>query len=268
MYIDTHCHLNLLSKQIGQDRLTEESFNKISIIYNEAIEKNVSKIITVGTNYDESRNCVDIATKYNGVYSAIGLHPCDAKENWKDEIIKIEELLEHKVTGKIVAIGEVGLDFYHKPFNLERQYKVFQRQIEIAIDNKLPLIIHTRDSLRETYEVLNCYKNNDLRGVIHCFSGNIEMAKKFLDYGFYLGFGGTITYPKNNELRDVVNYVPLESILLETDAPFLPPQLYRGKTNYPKYIPIFAEYVSKIKDKDIKEVEAVIEQNSIELFKL
>jgi TatD DNase family protein len=265
MFIDTHCHLNLIAKNDFESLLTKKQIDSLELILNRAKLQRVEIVLTVGTSIVESRNCILISKRFSNVYSVVGIHPCDCKDNWPEDFEKIEELVFSKKKNKIVGIGETGLDFYHKPYDRGRQILAFNSHIELAIKNNLPLVIHLRDSAQDVYDVLKEYKGK-VNGVIHCFSENLEFAKKFLDLGFYLGFDGPVTYPKNDLLREVVKFTPLDRILLETDAPFLPPQQFRGKKNFPEYIPIFAKVIADLKNINLSELEDKTTLNAKKLF--
>ena len=262
MYIDTHCHLNIMAKRKFETSLSIEHLAIIEKIIKKTSEKNIYKILTIATSLIETQNTMLIVKKHENVYGAIGIHPCDAKENWKKEFDQIKNILPNK---KIVALGETGLDFFHKPFFAQRQIDLFKAHIETAIEQNLPIIIHSRNAMDEVLKTIEPYKNEST-GVFHCFSESAEIAKTILEWNFYMGFGGPITYPKNEQLRDTVKDLPLEAILLETDAPFLPPQEYRGKENHPCYIPIIAKEIARIKNISVEEVESATTKNAEALF--
>lgn len=267
MFIDTHCHLNLIAKKDYNDEFNEKYFEIIENIIKESKKKGVTSFITIGTDLNESVNCVNIAKKFKEVYAVIGIHPCDAAENWIEDFEKIQFLVKKQVENKVVGIGETGLDFYHKPYDKERQIKVFENHIELAIKKDLPLVVHVRESALDVFNILHTYKNQ-AKGVIHCFSQDKDFAKKFLDLGFYLGLNAPVTYPKNEWFREVVKFIPLDRILLETDAPFLPPQEFRGKKNSPEYIPIFAQTIADLKNISLEELARETTGNAKDLFRI
>ena len=268
MLIDTHCHLNLLIKNEFDVPLTQQDCSKAELFIRDASEHSVNTILTIGTNLIESMNCVLLAKAYNSVYAVVGIHPNDATQDWKKENFELENLIKNKENNKIVAIGECGLDKHYPDYNLQRQKDVFKAQIELALEYNLALVIHTRDAQDEVLRCLDEYRNNNLRGTIHCFSETVTFAQDAIGMGFVLGIGGTITYPKNNVLREVVKAVPLTSLILETDAPFLPPQAFRGKQNKPAYIKIIAEYLAMLRDTSFDEVAAITTQTAQKLFGL
>ena len=255
MFVDTHCHLTMLEAEPGG----------IPAVLDAAKKEGVEKIITIGTTLYDSISSTEIAKKHAGVFASVGIHPCDANELWEDAFVTIKKLLEKKEENKIIAIGETGLDFFHKPFDKQRQIEVFTAHIEASIAHGLPLVIHTRDSAEEMLKVLEPYKNS-VRGVTHCFVQKKEIADVLLEWGFYVGIGGPLSYKKNEWLRELFAEIPLERILLETDAPFLPPQQFRGKTNYPAYIPMTAQVIAEIKNIELAHVERVTTQNVYDLF--
>jgi TatD DNase family protein len=169
---------------------------------------------------------------------------------------------------KIVGIGECGLDYHYEGYNKERQFDAFKAQIELALEHDLGLVVHNRDAGDDTLRVLEEYEHNNLRATIHCFSEDLAFARQAIEWGYYLGIGGTVTYPKNNVLREVVTTVGLDHIVLETDAPFLPPQPYRGKQNQPAYIAYIANYIANLLNVSSLEVAEKTTKNARDLFKL
>ncbi len=265
MFIDTHCHLNLMAKDSYEEKFCEKDFKKIEEIIIRSKNNKVEKFLTVGTDLAESKNSILISKQFDSVYSVIGLHPCDANDLWQNDLQEIKQLILDKKENKIVGIGETGLDYFHKPFDKDLQIKVFETHIELAIENNLPLVIHVRDSVQDLYDILKNYKNK-ITGVVHCFSQDKNYAQQFLDLDLYLGIGAIITYPKNDYLREIVNFMPLDRILLETDAPFLPPQEFRGKRNSPEYIPIIANAIADIKKVNLEVIENITTNNAKKLF--
>jgi TatD DNase family protein len=249
--VDTHCHLTMMD--------SVEEVVKLSA------DVGVEKIISVATTAKDSLDTVEIARSLDGVWATVGIHPCDASEEWEKDFSKIKTLLEKKTENKIVGIGETGLDFYHKPFDREAQIKMFIAHIELAIEHKLPVVVHIRESADDVLQILEQY-NGKLTGVAHCFCLDSDGAKRLIDLGFYIGIGGTITYPKNDWLREVIKNVPLDNIVLETDAPFLPPQEFRGKKNHPKYLPLVAKKIAEIKGIEKAAVASTTTANVFKLF--
>jgi TatD DNase family protein len=268
MLVDTHCHVNMIIKATFDSAIQEQDLPQAKTISEEAKQHGVTSIINVGTSLQESINCITLAKAVPALYAAIGIHPNDATDAWASDLKNLESFLKNQKENKIVAIGECGLDFHYAGYNLERQEAAFRAQIEMALAYDLALIIHTRDAGAGVLAILEDYKDNaSLRGTIHCFSEDQDFADRALAIGFVLGIGGTITYPKNQVLRAVVQQVGLENIILETDAPFLPPQSIRGKKNHPLYIRAIAEYIAELTGTTLEEVATKTTHNAERIFK-
>jgi TatD DNase family protein len=269
--IDTHCHMNIMTRNF-ENNGNFQPFNSQEIeamkkIIDDAYKNDVTKIINVGTNYHESFACIEIAKLFENCFATIGLHPNDATDSWQEDIINFKGLLLEKKKNKILGIGECGIDKYYPGFNLKQQKDVFHAQIQLAIEHDLAIVVHSRNADEETYEVLAEYKGEqNFRGNIHCFSSNELYAQKYIDLGFVLGFGGTITYPKNETLRNVAKMIPLEKIILETDAPFLPPQSVRGTKNNPANIKIIAEYIANLRGDSLENIMLTTTQTTQKVF--
>jgi len=268
MLIDTHCHINMMVKTEFDTPMQPDDFMAARNIINESCAADVTTIINVGTSLIESNNCIELAKKFPQVYSAIGIHPNDLTENWVSDFKKISSLAKNKEANKILGIGETGIDMYRPGFNLQRQKDAFKAQIELALEHDLAIIVHSRSAPEETLRSLEEYNKDIKRCVIHCFSEGFDFAETVIDWGFVLGIGGTITYPKNDLLRDIVNKIDLKSIVLETDAPFLPPQIIRGKQNHPKYIKTIAEFIAQIREQSFEKIAQQTTQNSRKLFNI
>lgn len=265
MFIDTHAHLNIMVNKEPEAILNDTQLLTIGSLIQESKDNGIEKIVNIGTSYNESFNSVLISKKYKSVFAAVGIHPTDCYENWRSEFEKIEELVARKSENKIVAIGETGLDFFHKPFDKERQIDSFIAHIELAIKSDLPLVIHVREAADETLKVLEKYKGK-IRGVNHCFVHSLEFAKTIMSWGLFIGIDAPITYPKNEGLRNTLKALPLEFMVLETDSPFLPPQQYRGKQNHPKYIPLFAQELADLKGVSLLDLAIITTTNAKKLF--
>lgn len=250
MYIDTHCHL---SKKYYNDIDKVIEDNQIALI---------DKIIISGCEKDEIEETMQIINNYNIVYATIGYHPDQADIITEKDIKKLENLVNS--SKKVVGIGEIGLDYHYDDINKDKQKKIFEMQLKIAEKLSLPVVIHSRDATFDTIEILKKYK---VKGIIHCFSGSLETANIYIGMGYKLGIGGVLTF-KNSKLGEVVKEVSLNSIVLETDSPYLTPDPYRGKTNSSKYIPLIAEKLSQIKDVTINEVAKITTKNCYDLFDL
>ena len=250
MYIDTHCHL---SKKYYNDIDKVIEDNQIALI---------DKIIISGCEKDELEETMKIINNYNIVYATIGYHPDQADIITEKDIKKLENLVNS--SKKVVGIGEIGLDYHYDDINKDKQKQIFEMQLKIAEKLSLPVVIHSRDATFDTIEILKKYK---VKGIIHCFSGSLETANIYIGMGYKLGIGGVLTF-KNSKLGEVVKEVSLNSIVLETDSPYLTPDPYRGKTNSSKYIPLIAEKLSQIKDVTINEVAKITTKNCYDLFDL
>jgi len=268
MLSDTHCHLNILAKEKFDVAMTPDNLACIPQILNRAQQKEVTKIINVATSFIESLNSIEIAKKFPQVWATVGIHPNDLTTNWRAEIKDLKKYLDQKTINKIIGIGECGLDFYYPGYNFQEQSDGFRAQIELALEYNLPLSIHTRVAPQETLKILDEYTKNNLTGVIHCFSEDWEFAKTVISWGFVLGIGGIITYPKNNYLRDIIKNIRLSDFVLETDSPFLPIQKMRGKTNYPEYIYDIALYISELKNCSLNELANATNANVKKIFQI
>ena len=247
--VDTHCHLSLT--------------DDIDSILMDAATNNVKKLIISGCDAKSIRDGLEIIYRYPEIYMTVGFHPDEVDDITDKDLNDLEVLI--KTNKKIVGIGEIGLDYYHNDMNKERQREIFIKQLELAKKYDLPVVIHSRESIGEIYDILKEHKG--VRGVIHCFSGSLEMAKSFIDLGFYLGIGGVITF-KNSNLKDVIKELSLDNIVLETDSPYLAPEPYRGKTNFPQNIKIIAQYIRKLKDISLEEVTEKTTSNVNKIYNL
>lgn len=245
----------------------QEIINAQSIIQ-QAAHHDVTTIINVGTSLSESINCIALARTYPRVWASVGIHPNDCTSSWRSDISDLEKHIQNKESNKIVAIGECGLDRHYPDYDIVRQKDAFKAQIELSLEYDLALIVHTRDAADETLRSLEEFKGQLTRGIIHCFSEDQSFADTALSFGFVLGFGGTITYPKNASLRAIAVNVPLESIVLETDAPFLPPQEIRGKQNHPEQIKTIATYLAQIRSTSYEAVAEQTTATALRIFNL
>ncbi len=251
--VDTHAHLD--SAPFSKDR---------DEVVARALENGISHILSVGTDLESSRANVAIARAYPSVFASVGIHPHDASSADDKSLDQLRSLIASN--DKIVAVGEIGLDFYRDRSPREVQRDAFRRQIRLALEVGLPLIVHDRDAHEETVQILKEENAAKVGGVLHCFSGDLAMARACIELGFYISFPGTITYPKNDEARAVVRGVPMERILVETDCPYLSPQAFRGKRNEPAYVRHTAEKVAEIKGLTIDDVARITSLNAHTLF--
>ena len=247
--------------------LLVEHLPAIKNIVEHAQGAQVEAFVNVGTSYTETCNSILIARDNPSVFATVGLHPTDCNNNWRDEFRKIKLLLQDRERNKVVAVGETGLDYFHKPYNASEQRDAFKAHIELAIEYDMPLVVHVRESADDVLRVLEEYKDS-VRGVNHCFLQEKYVADMFISWGWYIGIDAPITYPKNQWFRDIVAQLPLESLILETDAPFLPPQQFRGKQNNPAYIPLFAQTIADLKGVSLEEVGIATSANAKKLFQL
>ncbi len=267
MLVDTHCHLNIMIKENFDIPITKHLFEKAQQIIDDAAQSSVSTIINVGTSLIESKNSVMLAKQFPHVYATVGIHPNDCTPDWKTEFAQLKEMV-HQPENKIVGIGECGIDRHYPDYNLQRQYDAFKAHIELALENNLALVIHSRDAYDETLRVIEEFAKNNLKGTMHCFSYDQSFADQTIAWGMKIGLGGTLTYPKNNELRAIAQTIDLSHIVLETDAPFLPIQSMRGKQNHPQYIKEIAQYLATLKAITFDQVAHQTTTNALTLFGL
>lgn len=267
MLIDTHCHINMMIKKKFDIPITSNQLPHAKLIIDQAAQCQVNRIINVGTSIIESQNCIELARAFEHCYATVGIHPNDLTRNWQKEIQQLKDLVREKEPNKIIAIGEIGFDKHYPGYNIQRQKDAFRAQVDLALEFNLPIVIHTREAPEETLDALSVYKKEpNFSGVIHCFSEDQTFADHTLDLGFFLGIGGTLTYPQNDALREVFKNVDLGTVILESDAPFLPPQIMRGKQNHPKYILTIAEFFAELRGQDLKEIAQQTTKNACALF--
>jgi len=252
MLVDSHCHLEMEDFEKDRKKVIEDCINE-----------GISYILTVGTEERYFEKVIDIIQEYPFVYGAVGIHPHNSKDLKEGLIPKINRVLAHK---KIVAYGEIGLDFFKNYSPKEIQIDAFIKQLALAGQAKLPVIIHSRNAEEETVKILRETDRSDAGGVIHCYSYSLDTARKMLDLGFYISIPGTITYSNTQRLAEAVRYIPMGSLLAETDAPFLTPHPFRGKRNKPHYVKYTIERIAQIKNKDVIEVSSCILENFKRLF--
>ena len=248
MLIDSHLHF------------LDENNEEIDQIIKRAKEKEVDILILSGSSLEDNLRNINISNNYDNVYITLGYHPLDIAGLDDQALDLLEEQL--KTIKKVVAIGEIGLDYHYGKDNLEKQIYFFKKQLDFAIKYKLPVVIHMRDATKDTLDIIKDYQ---LRGVFHCFSGSLETARKIIDMGYYLGIGGILTF-SNSNLAQIVKEIDMDHLILETDSPFLSP--LRGKKNEPQNIKIIAEKLAIIQDKSIDEVANITTKNVDNLFDL
>ena len=254
MLIDTHAHLTM--PQFKKD---------FKEVLRNAKTKGIKRIITVGTDINDCRKAVALANEHDFISASVGIHPHDAKTITPETYPRLREWAQQD---NVVAIGEIGLDFFRGLSPREIQAQRFREQLQLARKVSLPVIIHDREAHQEVVKILREEKAETIGGVIHCFSGDRDMAKECLDMGFYISIPGTITYKNSGDFQKLVQYLPLEQILIETDCPFLAPHPFRGKRNEPAYVRYTAEAVAKIKKMEIDELGEITTRNAKKLFNL
>ena len=247
MLIDTHCHL------------FSEYNENIDEVIERAKDAGIGMIIVNGVDKSTNEEVLRLVSKYDIVYGALGIQP-EYAESVDEEDFKFIE--EHINDDKILAVGEIGLD-YHYDIDRDKQKEVFKRQLEIANKYNKPVIVHSRECIQETYNIL---KEFNVRGIMHCYSGSVEMAREFTKIGFYLGIGGIVTFKNAVKLVEVIKNIDLEYIVLETDSPYLSPEPYRGKRNEPSNIGVIMQKICEVKDIDYKDAMEVIKENVFRLF--
>lgn len=226
----------------------------------------IKRVVNVGASIDSTRNSIDLSKQYDFVYAAVGVHPSEIAELNEDNFSWIRQLTSLE---KVVAVGEIGLDYYwdKEPEVQERQRYWFKRQMELAKETGLPIIVHSRDAAEDTLRVMKETHAEEIPGVIHCYSYSPELAKEFIKMGYYIGVGGVVTFKNAKKLKETVEQIPLERILLETDCPYMAPEPYRGKRNDSKNIPYIIEKIAELKGLTPEEVERVTWENALKLYK-
>ena len=248
MLVDTHSHL------------FNEYYDNIQEVLDRAKANGIEKVVVAADNIKSCYEVIENSKKYDNYYYCLGIHP----EDIDDSLEELSKIIEDNIDDpKFVAIGEIGLDYYWTKDNKEKQIEVFEYQLKLAEKYNKPVIIHSREATKDTIDLLKKYP--EVIGDIHCFSGSLETAREYIKMGYYIGVGGVVTF-KNANLKDVIKDIPLENLLLETDAPYLAPVPHRGESNEPAYIKDIAEYLASIKNIDIKEVEDKTSKNATKIF--
>lgn len=254
MIFDTHVHYD--DEQFDKDR--EELLKSLP-------ENGIEYVVNVGASIESTKKTLELTQNYNFIYGAVGVHPSETGELNEDNFRWLKDAAR---SPKIVAIGEIGLDYYWKEPEIHVQKKWFQRQMELARELKLPMVIHSRDASRDTLEMMEDAKAGDMGGVIHCYSYSLETARIYLDMGFYIGIGGVLTFNNAKKLREVVEYTPLDRILLETDCPYLAPVPNRGKRNSSLNLTYVAEKIAEVKGVDYNEVLKATNVNAKRMYRI
>lgn len=251
--IDSHAHLD--DKQFNYDR---------DSIIKDLKENYIAYFINPASDMESSRNSLELSEKYEFIFSAVGVHPHEA-EDFTDEMLV--ELREMAKNDKVVAIGEIGLDYYYDNSPRDIQKDVFRRQMKLAKELNLPVIIHSRDAYGDTFDILNEFKG-EVIGVMHCYSGSIEMAERYMSLGYYISFAGPVTFKNATNVKDTATKVPMDRMLIETDSPYLTPAPNRGKRNEPKYVKYVAETIANLREMPLSDLVESTRNNTIKLFNL
>lgn len=254
MIFDSHAHYDDAAFDSDRDTLLE-SMQK----------KGIETIINVGASLEGVANTITLMERYPFIYGAVGVHPDEIGELNEENMIWLRSLCDLK---KTVAVGEIGLDYYWNKENHEVQKKWFVRQMDLAKEVDLPIIVHSRDAAKDTLDLMKAEKADKLRGVIHCYSYSKEHAREYMNMGYCLGIGGVITFSNAKKLKEIVAYAPLEYLLLETDCPYLAPEPYRGSRNSSLYLPYVVDEIAKIKQVSGAEVMQITRQNAKNLFQI
>ncbi len=254
MFIDSHAHLD-------DDRFNED---RDSII--EAIRKNdIDIVVNIGADLSSSIRSIKLSEEYDFIYAVVGVHPHDAK-TMDDNTINLIKTFAAKE--KVVAIGEIGLDYYYDNSPRDIQKKRFIEQIELAKDLDMPIVVHTRDAAGDTMEIIKNAQDGRLRGVMHCYSGSVEQAFEYIDLGFCISLGGPVTFKNSRVSKEVAKAIPLDKMMIETDSPYLTPEPYRGKRNNPMYVKYVAEKIAELREVSIEEIGRVTSENTKRLFNI
>ncbi len=228
-------------------------------------EKGIDYIVNIGCSMENSREVVELVKKYDFLYGTVGVHPSDIDELTEKDMSELTELSKRD---KILAIGEIGLDYHYDNVVKERQQHWFVRQLEIAKEQHLPVVIHSRDAAKDTLDIVKEHHAGETGGIIHCFSYGVEMAREYLNMGYYIGVGGVVTFKNAKKLKEVVEYTPLSRIVLETDAPYLAPTPHRGKRNCSLYLTYVAEEIAAIKGVLVETVYEQTYQNALDVYNI
>ncbi|WP_261303545.1 TatD family hydrolase [Paenibacillus andongensis] len=254
MLTDSHTHLNAEQFNEDQDEVIQR-----------ALDAGVTRIVNVGFNRETIPSSIALAERYDFIYSTVGWHPVDAIDMMPGDLEWIEELCKHE---KVVAIGEIGLDYYWDKSPRDVQQRVFREQIRLARKLGMPIVIHNRDAHQDILHILKEEKAEEVGGIMHCFSGSWETAKQCLDMNFYISFGGPVTFKNARQPKEVLAQVPLDRLLIETDAPYLTPHPFRGKRNETGYVRLVAETAAEIRDMTLEEIAQITTNNAVRLLGL
>jgi TatD DNase family protein len=254
MLIDVHAHLN-----------DKTLITRIEEIIQDAKNCGIEKIICVSDSLNSSKAILEIAKKYENIYASLGVHP-SVLDSFNEEFVDL--VIKNSTNEKVVAIGEIGLDYHFEPFDKNQQMQVFTKQLELANQIKLPVQIHCRDAMKDMLKILNSNKQLLKQGgIVHCFSGNLNDLNQIQELGLKISLGGVVTFKNSKDLQNLIKDIPLEMIMFETDCPYLTPHPYRGKINEPKYMALNAKKVAELKNIPYKEMFEISTNNCLDVFK-
>ncbi|MCC9090553.1 MULTISPECIES: TatD family hydrolase [Bacillus] len=254
MLFDTHAHLN--AEQYNED---------LEQVIERAKSEKVEKIVVVGFDRSTITRAMELIEEYDFIYAAIGWHPVDAIDMTDEDLAWIKELSQHE---KVVAIGEMGLDYYWDKSPKDVQKEVFRRQIALAKEVNLPIIIHNRDATEDVVTILKEEGAAEVGGIMHCFTGSLEIAKACMDMNFYISFGGPVTFKNAKKPKEVVKDIPSDRLLIETDCPYLTPAPFRGKRNEPSYVKYIAEQIAELREISFEELAELTTENAKKVFRI
>ncbi|WP_342495884.1 TatD family hydrolase [Bacillus sp. FSL K6-0994] len=254
MLFDTHAHLNA------------EQYNKdLEQVIERAKSEKVEKIVVVGFDRPTITRAMELIEEYDFIYAAIGWHPVDAIDMTDEDLAWIKDLSQHE---KVVAIGEMGLDYYWDKSPKDVQKEVFRRQIALAKEVKLPIVIHNRDATEDVVTILKEEGAAEVGGIMHCFTGSLETAKECMEMNFYISFGGPVTFKNAKKPKEVVKEIPSDKLLIETDCPYLTPVPFRGKRNEPSYVKYIAEQIAELREISFEELAELTTKNAKKVFRI
>lgn len=252
MFVDSHAHIQI--SQFNKDR---------HAVLKRAQDAGISKILVIGFNLETSLGAVELAEKHDNLYATVGMHPHDAKDLTSDVLNTFRDLLDNP---KVIALGEIGLDYYRNLSPRAVQKDAFEKQLDLAEEMQKPIIIHNREAYMDILPILEA-RGGKIQGVLHCFTGDLALMYRSLEIGFHIGIGGIVTYPKAKDVQAAATEVPLERLLIETDCPWLTPQFRRGKRNEPAYVRAVAEKIAELRGTSIETIGEITTNNFNSLFK-
>ncbi len=251
MFIDSHAHIQV--SQFDSDR---------DAVLQRALDVGISNILIIGFDLETSQRAVELAEKHENLYATVGMHPHSAKDLTPEVLLTFRDLLDHP---KVIALGEIGLDYYRNLSPHQVQKDAFEKQLDLAEEMDMPIIVHNRDAYVDILPILEA-RHGKINGVLHCFTGDVELMHRSIEIGLHIGIGGIVTYPNAKDVQDVAQQIPLDSLLIETDCPWLTPQFRRGKRNEPAYVLAVAEKIAALRDTSLKDIGDITTNNFKSLF--